>query len=228
MHNQSEPLVCAWAAARFPKRRWITYHLINPGAIAMAATTWIGLPTIILLATVLTLMPAAATAQTRQVTINRVRLSSEQITAIERRYRIHIVDGDYWYDRRLGVWGVWGGPAAGFAVPGLDLGGPLPRDASRGGTRVFVNGRELHPHDVAELRTVMLVLPGRYWLDASGWGGYEGGPPLFNLWALAAQAQSAGRGGASWIHRGAFGGIGGDGECTYYISGNTGASVGCG
>jgi hypothetical protein len=114
----------------------------------------------------------------------------------------------------------------GLAVPGLAIGGKLRADASGGGTGVFINGRELHPLDVAGLRAITgTVLPGRYWLDANGWGGYEGQPPFFNLWALAAQSQSGGN--RSWIHRGVGGGMGSDGTCIYYIGGDASASVGC-
>jgi hypothetical protein len=73
----------------------------------------------------------------------------------------------------------------------------------------------------------MLVAPGRYWLDASGWGGYDGGPPFFNLWVRASQAGVAGGGNGSWIHRGMAGGMGGSGDCIYYIGGDSSASVGC-
>jgi hypothetical protein len=180
-----------------------------------------------LLATLLLAAAVPAEAQERRVTVNRTPLTAEQVAAIERQYRVRILDGHYWYDARVGVWGFWGGPAVGWAIPGLGLGGPLLREASGGGTGVFVNGRELHPTDVAALRAFMSVLPGRYWLDASGWGGLEGWPPAFNLWALAAQAGAAGRRGGSWIDRGAAGGMGGDGDCVYYIGGDASASVGC-
>jgi hypothetical protein len=54
---------------------------------------------------------------------------------------------------------------------------------------VFVNGRELPPAEVAQLRQLYgTVNPGRYWLNAQGIGGYEGRPAQFNLPAAAAQA----------------------------------------
>ncbi len=37
------------------------------------------------------------------------------------------------------------------------------------------------------------VYPGRYWVDAFGNGGLEGGPASFNLRMLAQQAAAAGR-----------------------------------
>lgn len=182
--------------------------------------------TAFLLLTATALLASSAEAQQRRVTINRVRISDAQLAQLERQYRVRILDGDYWYDARVGAWGYWNGPAVGLAVPGLSIGGKLTANASGGGTGVFINGRELHPLDVAALRTITpTVLPGRYWLDANGWGGYEGQPAFFNLWALAAQAQS--RGGSSWIHRGVGGGMGSDGSCIYYIGGDTSATVGC-
>jgi hypothetical protein len=70
-------------------------------------------------------------------------------------------------------------------------------DASRGNTRVVVNGRELHARDVQALQRCTPVMPGRYWVEASGIGGYEGGPPSFNLAALCAAAGGGRRGGGS-------------------------------
>ena len=52
--------------------------------------------------------------------------------------------------------------------------------------------------------------PGRYWVNARGIGGLEGGPALFNLVA-AAQVQS---GGNSYTRRGSFGSTGSDGACS--------------
>jgi len=70
----------------------------------------------------------------------------------------------------------------------------LKVNASRGRTGVFINGRELHLLDVRALQQITMVIPGRYWCDAMGNIGFEGGPPLANLWALAAAANA--RGGA--------------------------------
>jgi hypothetical protein len=169
-----------------------------------------------------------ASAQERVVVVNRVRLPAPQLARLERQYRVRLADGRYWYDRRTGAWGVWGGPALGVVLPGLELGAPLPADASGGGTRVFVNGRELHPLDVVALRGIGAApAAGRYWVDAAGNGGLEGGPAYFNLYAMAARARAAGRGGSGWLHRGVGGGMGSDGECVYYIGGNASATAGC-
>jgi hypothetical protein len=150
----------------------------------------------------------------RHVVINGRRLGAEELARVEQAYRIRIPDADYWYDRTLGAWGAAGQPTMGFIAPGIDLGGPLRADASGGGTRVFVNGRELPPADLMALQQITgQVPPGRYFITAQGLAGYEGGPALWNLAALA--AQSAGGGSRSWQSRltGASG----------FSDGNTGA-----
>jgi hypothetical protein len=119
------------------------------------------------------------------VTFNRVRLTDQELTALERRYLISIRDGAYWYDKMTGAWGIEGGPTLGIGHAGLNLGGPLRADASNGKTKVFINGRELHYIDVLGLSQLGPVVPGRYWVDAWGNCGYEGGPPLFNLLQIA-------------------------------------------
>jgi len=119
--------------------------------------------------------------------------------------------GRYWYDAMSGGAGVMGGPAAAYLGPGLALGGALPANASGGGdgrsTGVFINGRELHPLDVAGLRRYGPVYAGRYWWDRFGNVGLEGGPMLFNFYAALQQASSSG---GSTYKRGAR-----SGESTY-------------
>jgi len=114
-----------------------------------------------------------------------------------------VPDGRYWYDPASGGAGLWHGPAIAYLGPGLQLGGALPPQASGGGhgrlTGVFINGRELHPLDVAGLQTLGPVIPGRYWWDGVGNVGVEGGPALFNFYAVLAQRQAAGTG--SFYHR---------------------------
>ena len=117
-----------------------------------------------------------------QVIINNVKLEDEQVQAFENQYGIQMQSGNYWYDQWCGAWGVIGGPTLGFLLPGLAVGGPLKANASNGQTGVFVNGRELHAYDVMQLRKLIgTVYQGRYWLDAYGNAGYEGGPVLVNL-----------------------------------------------
>ena len=162
-----------------------------------------------------TAAPAAAASNTpkpgktapdagqRKVIINGKRLSDQELTRAEQQYRIRIPDAEYWYDPVLGAWGARGGPTMGFITPGLDLGGPLQANASGGGTSVFVNGRALHPYDLAALQLVTgPIMPGRYFITAQGLAGYEGGPPQWNLAAMTAQSQGGGGGGSNtWQSR---------------------------
>lgn len=127
-------------------------------------------------------------ATVRQVFINRVRIPAATLTQLEAAGAPRVPDGRYWYDRVSGAWGLEGGFTRGFVAAGLALGGPLPADISGGGTGVFINGRELHPVDLAGLQQLTgPVAPGRYWVDAQGYAGLEGGPAIANLRALAAQ-----------------------------------------
>jgi hypothetical protein len=97
--------------------------------------------------------------------------------------------------------GGWGGPTLGFIQPGLDVGGPLRFDASNGDTGVFINGRELHRLDVLGLQRFGPVWPGRYWVDAMGNFGFEGGIMIGNLWMLAQQRLVTGAGGGGpWLY----------------------------
>jgi hypothetical protein len=131
--------------------------------------------------------PAAPPADKRHVIINGLQLSDAELARVEKAYKVRINDADYWYDRILGAWGLHGGPTVGFVLPGLELGGPLPADASAGSTKVFINDRELPLADLLALQRVTgPVLPGRYFITAQGLAGFEGGPPLWNLAALAA------------------------------------------
>jgi hypothetical protein len=140
---------------------------------------------------------------TREVVVNGVRLEDVELRTMEELYRLEIPDGDYWYDPILGAWGVPGSPALGLIAPGLDLGGPLQPDASgTGATYIFVNGRELHLLDVLALQSITgPILPGRYFLTSTGIAGFEGGPPLWDLGLLMAQAQGGGGGSTNWQSR---------------------------
>jgi hypothetical protein len=90
----------------------------------------------------------------------------------------------------------------GFIAAGLDLGGPLRSDASGGGTSVFVNGRALHPTDLAALQRITgPINPGRYFINAQGLAGYEGGPPQWNLVAMAGAQGGGGGGSSTWQSR---------------------------
>jgi hypothetical protein len=172
-----------------------------------------------------TVVSPSLAAQTRNVTVNRVRLTDQRVKGFEQRWRIQVNDGKYWYDKVSGAWGLDGGPTAGWIMPGLDLGGPLRADASGGRTGVFINGRELHTMDVAALMRLGPVYQGRWWVDAQGTFGLEGGPPMGNLWLLAQQRGM--RPGQAWSHYSKDGNsfVGGDGSgCTYFNSHDYGTS----
>lgn len=153
----------------------------------------------------------------RDVTINGTRLTEELVASLERSFGVRILNGAYWYDQVCGAWGLEGGPTLGFIPAGLDLGGRLRPDASGGATGVFVNGRQLHLQEVAALRRLTQVTPGRYWLDAAGNVGYEGHPvPILNLVQLSA---SSGGGSSHW--RSGITGIGaGSSGGTSYVMGD--------
>lgn len=152
---------------------------------------------------------AALPVHAAEIYVNGQPLSRQAIGALESAYGTRLVSGRYWYDPVSGLWGYEGGPHQGQIAPNLPLGGRLRSDASSGNTGVFVNGRELHYSEVQQLRRLFgYVNPGRYWLNANGIGGYEGGPAQFNLNA----AGGRGRG-----HYGANQGgyVGSDGQCSY-------------
>ena len=175
-------------------------------------------------AAVILVLPCASPAHAQQgIVVNGAQLTQDDLARELGRLGIpltaQIPDGAYWYDRISGLWGVHGGPALGQLPPELDLGGPLAADASVGGTGIFINGRELHLTEAAYLQQLFgYVIPGRYWLNPMGIGGFEGGPAAFNLAAAAQQA------GGGYARRGPFGSMGSDGQCSYYMAPG-GASV---
>lgn len=132
---------------------------------------------------------AIATTARADVIVNGAIVPRETIAQLA-THGIAARDGRWWYDARTGAFGAEGQATAGFLPPALAIGGPLAANASGGGDGrfggVFVNGRELHPLDVAALQSTLgQVVPGRYWVDARGDFGVEGGPPLGNLAAIA-------------------------------------------
>lgn len=175
--------------------------------------------------TLAVLLVGAGHAQSlREVYLNRVPLGDEEVWGLERITGATIPDGWYWYDRVSGLVGREGGPALGQIAPGLTLGGPLAADASGGGTGLFLNGREIHPLELEYLRQLFGAVPaGRYWLNAWGVGGLEGGPPLFDLRAASPPANGGG-GNGDYTYRGPGGQMGGDGNCFYYNDPATGSS----
>jgi hypothetical protein len=160
----------------------------------------------------------------RNVTINEDQVDDSTLASLEEQFGLRIEDGEYWYDPYSGAWGLPGGPTAGFIAAGLNLGGLLKEDASGGGTGVYINGRELHPQEVAGLEQLFgAVQPGRYWLDAFGNYGLEGGVALGNL-VYAIQATQGGGGGGYFDST--YGGyVGSDGNSSYFFDPESGCSV---
>ncbi len=116
------------------------------------------------------------------VHINGQRLSPAELDSLRSVIGSDVQIARYWYDPLSGWWGYEGGPVAGRIAPSLDLGGSLAPDASRGTTGVFINGREIPTQEWAWLsQRFVAVAPGRYWIDAAGLGGVEGGPATFDL-----------------------------------------------
>lgn len=170
--------------------------------------------------------PQAASKGGREVYINRVKLDPEKLQSLESLHQTRIETGRYWYDGMCGAWGAENGPTVGFIMAGLDLGGPMPADISGGGTGIFINGREIHPLDQRGLQQLFgITYRGRYWLDAQGNLGVEGGPSIVNIVAAipAAKRRQAGK---STTHgygsaSGARGTLAGDGRGGHMYSGRT-------
>ncbi len=126
------------------------------------------------------------------VYVNGKALSRQEVARFEQQYQTRLIDGRFWYDDKCGAWGIEGGPTAGFILPSLPLPGPMPANISGGGTGIFINGRELHPVDRQTLIAMFgMAIPGRYWLDAYGNLGMEGGGFLVNLTVAAQQLQQS-------------------------------------
>lgn len=124
------------------------------------------------------------------------------LAQLEAAYRTRLPDGAYWYDPVCGAFGAWGGPVLVVLPAGLALSGPVPANASSRGMGVFVNGRELHAFDVLYPQHLLgPIKPGRYFTDAYGNAGLEGGPVLVNLLQAAQQ-----RGGFSSYKSNAYSG----------------------
>jgi hypothetical protein len=150
---------------------------------------------------------APATAPSaRRIEINGRPITAQglrTVAALEASSGGQLPDGSYWYDGRSGALGRWGGPTLTVIPAGLELGAPLPANASGGGsgrvTGVFINGRELHPMDVQLLSAFIgsAIFPGRYWVDAQANAGLEGGPPMWNLYVLAQRRQQQQSGGGN-------------------------------
>lgn len=126
----------------------------------------------------------------RGITINGATPDANQMQTLEQleaASATRLPDGAYWYDPVSGACGAWGAPSAMLIAAGLDLGPPLPANASNGDSGVFINNRELPDAEVRHLANLVgaPLQRGRYFVHANGDAGYEGGPVLLNLQASA-------------------------------------------
>lgn len=166
----------------------------------------------------------AAAHSVSKVKVNGVALTSAQLAKFARTYGVQLPAGSYWYDRACGAWGVEGSPVIGVTKAGVEIGGPLKRNASNGNTGVFVNGRELPMAEIVALQQIgVQAVQGRWRLDAQGNVRKEGSSKVLgNLYSAAAAAS----GGGSGYHRKTAGGyIGSDGSTSYFFDPSSGSSV---
>ncbi len=153
--------------------------------------------------------------QMPNVRVNGALLGGDELAQLARS-GVQVASGDYWYDPRSGVWGRRGGPASGVLPAGLPVRAALPSDASGGNTGVFINGRELHAYDVAFLRTLGPVWPGRYWLDGHGNVGIEGQPAAFANLLVLMRGNGSASGSNYWSNGDSH--FGSDGGFIYFQS----------
>jgi len=127
------------------------------------------------------------------IVVNGQALSAETVRQLQQIYPVAIAPGRYWYDPISGAWGREGEPIAGQMMAGLSLGGPLMANASRGTSGVFINGRQVTVGEKAYIERLCQtpVAPARYWIMATGLGGFEGGPAFFNLAQCPGVAQQS-------------------------------------
>ena len=107
--------------------------------------------------------------------------------------------GRYWRDFMSGFYGREGGPALGVSQAPMPGAGPLQPDAScrpAGQTNIYINGREVHPTEVASLLPIMMQ-PGGRWRVDSQMNVYQEANGMFlgSLWAILANFRQGGGGG---------------------------------
>ena len=136
---------------------------------------------------------AERTSDQGAIVVNGQALSAETVRQLQQIYPVAIAPGRYWYDPISGAWGREGEPIAGQMMAGLSLGGPLMANASRGTSAVFINGRQITVGEKAYIERLCQtpVAPARYWIMATGLGGFEGGPAFFNLAQCPGVAQQS-------------------------------------
>jgi hypothetical protein len=142
---------------------------------------------------------AQAADRSSQIIVNTVPLTKETVQQLQRIYPVPIEPGRYWYDTVSGAYGREGGPIAGQMMAGLQLGGPLRADASRGTSGAFINGRQLTHGEKTYIEQACRtpVQAGRYWVNPQGLGGHEGRPATFNLALCGSSGGQSRTGGSS-------------------------------
>lgn len=134
-------------------------------------------------------------ASENAVVVNDVLLDDRWLEAFQEEGIQSLAPGRYWFDEKSGLWGREGEPPSGqstlesynrfgrtseerilgFIKKKEPFPGTLKPDASRGTTRVFVNGRELPEAELMEMRNYLPTLAaGRFNLDREGYFWPEG------------------------------------------------------
>ncbi len=121
-------------------------------------------------------LASVACAQYNSVVVNGKTMTDRQKQEYAQLYGTPPVPGNYWYDSKTGWFGIIGGPPMGALKPGFNW-GPIPENASNGNSGVYINGRHLSQMEVQfyATRYGFQMPPGRYWMDAQGNAGVEGG-----------------------------------------------------
>ncbi|KAL8170688.1 hypothetical protein V2J09_022492 [Rumex salicifolius] len=109
-----------------------------------------------------------------------------------------ISGGAYWYDKRAGFWGIMGNHCLGIIAPFIEeFRAQMPENCSGGDTCIYVNGRELHKHDLDTLsgRGLPRTRYKYYVVDLSGKVEDEDtGRFVVNIGKLAPNVERTGRG----------------------------------
>lgn len=133
--------------------------------------------------------PEALLQPHRAVCCNGKILDPNQLRTLDMALGGTVPDGSYWYDARWGAFGRVGEGRERALPAGLDLGGPLPANASLGTTGVFINGRQLGFVEISRTPGIPYLPRHRYWVNANGDFGIEGAAAILgNLQVKAAQA----------------------------------------
>ncbi|XP_057748395.1 extra-large guanine nucleotide-binding protein 1-like [Arachis stenosperma] len=107
-----------------------------------------------------------------QVVVNGERLERDKLMLLLTcRYPPkELKPGFYWYDKSAGLWGKEGQRPCQIISPDIDVGGSLQKNASRGKTRVTVNGREITKEElwILKLAGVKWDGPTDFWVTADG------------------------------------------------------------